>query len=95
MVSTRFVLVITFWSYQCLPDFLMANSKANVAKRYSNRNPFPLEYCELYHCYINYAADPNAVVTLKVLHCQVEDTAVSSTIIRYVLNLNAEITQTR
>ena len=24
MVSTRFVLVITFWSYQCLPDFLMA-----------------------------------------------------------------------
>ena len=23
MVSTRFVLVITFWSYQCLPDFLM------------------------------------------------------------------------
>ena len=27
MVSTRFVLVITFWSYQCLPDFLMLGSK--------------------------------------------------------------------
>ena len=24
MMSTRFVLVITVWSYQCLPDFLMA-----------------------------------------------------------------------
>ena len=24
MVSARFVLVITFWSYQCLPDFLMS-----------------------------------------------------------------------
>ena len=23
MASTRFVLVITFWSYRCLPDFLM------------------------------------------------------------------------
>ena len=23
MMSTRFVLVITVWSYQCLPDFLM------------------------------------------------------------------------
>ena len=23
MASTRFVMVITFWSYQCLPDFLM------------------------------------------------------------------------
>ena len=24
MMSTRFVLVITVWSYQCLPDFLMS-----------------------------------------------------------------------
>ena len=34
MASTRFVLVITFWSYQCLPDFLMVKFDT-VAKEHS------------------------------------------------------------
>ena len=38
MVSTRFVLVITFWSYQCLPDFLMI--RENIALRQSLTNPY-------------------------------------------------------
>ena len=29
MVSTRFVLVITFWSYQCLPDLLITAPTSN------------------------------------------------------------------
>ena len=64
---------------------------------------YSMNLCESYCCYyMNCTTDPNAVVTLNILYCQqedgnkmVEDTAVSSTIIQYVLDLNTEISVTR
>ena len=44
MVSTRFVLVIIFWSYQCLPDFLMS---AMYAHAYAGTLLMPIMSCPL------------------------------------------------
>ena len=32
MVSTRFILVITIWSYQCLPNFLRLHCDSPIHK---------------------------------------------------------------
>ena len=45
MMSTRFVLVITVWSYQCLPDFLMwliAKHKHKLNSKVLMKNPLQL-----------------------------------------------------
>ena len=38
MMSTRFVLVITVWSYQCLPDFLMPRQRKRTVYKDPTEN---------------------------------------------------------